>query len=127
MTAPTAALLVDGREVAVVEIADTAVRRARGMLLRRRLPPGLVLRRTGSVHGVGMTCTLDVALLDDDDVVRRVLRLRPFGLTLPHRRVRHVLEAPAGSFERWGLAAGARLRVVTEPPTAGSGAHQDGP
>lgn len=127
MTAPTAALLVDGREVALVEIADTAARRARGMLLRRRLPAGLVLRRTGSVHGVGMTCTLDVALLDGDDVVRAVLRLRPFGLTRPRRGVRHVLEAPAGSFRRWGLTPGARLTVVTAPRGDGAGAHQDGP
>lgn len=115
-------LRVDGREVAVVEVAETAARRARGMLLRRRLPQALLLLRTGSVHGVGMTCALDVALLSDDDVVRRVLRLHPFGVTRPRRGVRHVLEAPAGSFERWGLAVGARL---TMGPTL-SGAHDDG-
>ena len=127
MAAPTATLLVDGREVAVVEVADTAARRARGMLLRRRLPAGLLLRRTGSVHGVGMTFTLDVALLDDDDVVRAVLRLRPFGVTRPRRGVRHALEAPAGSFERWGLAPGARLGAAPAGAAARDRAHDGGP
>jgi uncharacterized membrane protein (UPF0127 family) len=112
MATGSARLLVDGREVAPVLVADTALARLRGMLGRRVLPPALLLRPAGSVHGVGMLQTLEVALLDADLQVRRVLRLRPFGMTAPRRGVRSVLEAPVGSFRRWGLEVGSRIAVL---------------
>lgn len=105
-------LLVDGREVSPVLLADTARTRLRGMLFRRPLPPALLLQPAGSVHGMGMLTTLEVALLDDDRQVLATLRLRPCGLTRPRRGVRSVLEAPVGSFARWGLVVGSRLTLV---------------
>lgn len=111
-------LVVDGTTVATVELADTAWDRFRGLLWRRHPPAGLLLRRSSSVHGVGMTYSLDVALLTADDRVTHVLRLRPFGATRPRRGVKHVLEARAGSFAQWGLQPGVRLEV--RPVTGGS-------
>lgn len=110
---PGVRLVVDGVEVADVLVADTYGLRARGMLARRPLPEALLLVPGGSVHGVGMTASLDVAMLSPIDggrtqvlgahrVVRTAL-LRPFGLVGPRRGVRSTLEAPAGSFARWGL------------------------
>ena len=115
-------LVVDGRRVADVLVADTYLRRLRGMLGRRVLPEALVLVPGGAVHGVGMTRSLDVAMLapegagagagaaSDTFVVVRTAVLRPFGLVLAPRGVRRVLEAPTGSFERWDLCPGARVR-----------------
>lgn len=109
-------LVLRGREVARVVVADTYLRRLRGMLGRRVLPEALVLVPGGAVHGMGMTRSLDVAMLvpaaaaDGGFVVVRTAVLRPFGLVTAPRGVRRVLEAPAGSFERWGLAEGDELR-----------------
>lgn len=109
-------LLVDGREVAEVELAATYLRRLRGMLGRRRLPEALLLVPGGSVHGMGMTVSLDVAQLVPatgrrrqvvgEHTVARTGLLRPFGLLGSARGVRSTLEAPAGSFARWGLEPG---------------------
>jgi uncharacterized membrane protein (UPF0127 family) len=114
--------VVDGTQVAEVELADTYLRRLRGMLWRQELPAGLLLLPGGSVHGVGMTRSLDVALLVPADessrgsrdaigthrVVRTAL-LRPLGLVTSARGVRSVLEAPVGSFAGWGLATGSTV------------------
>ena len=115
--------LVDGAEVAEIELADTYLRRLRGMLWRRSLPAGLLLLPGGSVHGVGMTRSLDVALLVPDGEgrrralgshrVARTALLRPFGLVTSARGVRSVLEAPVGSFASWGLAAGSAVEIVS--------------
>ncbi|MFC3689745.1 hypothetical protein [Aquipuribacter hungaricus] len=104
-----------GREV-TTELAGTYLRRLRGMLGRRHLPDALLLRPGNSVHGMGMLVALDVAQLvpGPDDGSYRVLRtclLRPAGLVGARRGVVAVLEAPRGSFGRWGLAAGDVLHV----------------
>lgn len=111
-------LVVDGREVGPLLLANTARTRLRGMLGRRPLPPALLLRPANSVHGLGMLATLEVALLDTDLRVRHVLRLRPFGLTRPRRGVTSVLEAPVGSFREWGLTVGSQLTVATREVAA---------
>lgn len=112
MATGTERLLVDGVDRAPLLVADTPRARLRGMLGRRPLPPALLLRPGNSVHGVGMHATLDVALLDGEQQVVRVLRLRPFGMTRPRRGVHSVLEAPRGSFGQWGLSTGSRIEIV---------------
>ncbi|WP_249380159.1 DUF192 domain-containing protein [Actinotalea sp. K2] len=104
-------LVVDGLDVAQVVVADTFATRLRGLAARRRLPESLLLSPSNSVHGVGMLVRLDVALLDGAGTVVDVLLLRPFGMTWPRRGVTDVLEAPAGSFARWGLSAGSTVTV----------------
>jgi len=102
-------LIVDGRDVADVVVADTWARRARGMLARSPLPASMWFVGETGVHGVGMTRSLDVALLDEGGRVVATTVLHPFGMTRPRRGVADVLEAPCGSFARWGLAVGSTL------------------
>lgn len=104
-------LLVDRRTVAEVVVANSVLTRARGMLFRRVLPEALLLRPCSSVHGAWMHVPLDVALLSLDLRVLHVQVLHPWGVTRPRRGVTQVLEAPAGSFERWGLAAGSCVEL----------------
>lgn len=106
-------LTVDDRPVADVEVADTVLTRARGLLFRRALPEALLLRPCSSVHGAGMRVPLDVALLSADLAVLGTQVLRPWAVTRPRRGVTQVLEAPAGSFERWGLREGSRLALTS--------------
>lgn len=104
-------LLVDGSDVAPVVVADTPWRRLRGMLGRHPLPPALILIPTNSVHGMGMRDPLDVAHLDKAGVVLSTTVLRPMRATRSVRGARQVLEAPVGSFDRWGLTRGSRVEV----------------
>jgi len=108
------ALVVDGRDVAAVLVADSAWARLRGLLgtaAGAEPPAGLLLTPGNSVHGWGMRYDLDVAQLDAEFVVVRAVRLRRGGLVGPRRGVRHVLEAPHGAFETWGLVAGSHVSV----------------
>ncbi len=108
----TAELRVDDRAIGPCLVADTFLTRLRGMLGRSPLPPALLLRPSGSVHGIGMRATLDVATLDADGLVLAVDVLHPFGVTRPVRGARQVLEAPEGSFARWGVVPGSRVGVA---------------
>jgi uncharacterized membrane protein (UPF0127 family) len=107
----TAWLLRDGDVLATVEVAETMAERSLGLLGRARGDGVLLLRRTRSVHSLGMRFPLDVGFLDGDLRVLSVRRLPAWRVTLPRPGCRHVLEAPAGSFERWSLAPGDVLEL----------------
>jgi uncharacterized membrane protein (UPF0127 family) len=108
-------LLRDGEVLASVEVATTRRARRRGLLGRDGHEGALLLQPARSVHTIGMRFPLDVAWCDRDLTVLRVARLPAHRITRPVLRAHAVLEAEAGSFVRWGLAAGDRLELRTEP------------
>jgi uncharacterized membrane protein (UPF0127 family) len=105
-------------------VADTTLRRLRGLLGRRKLSPGdgIVLRPGWSIHTAFMLFSIDVAFVDADQVVVKVVQnLKPFRASVC-RRARDVVELAAGEAERRGLKPGDRLtwaaRGVNGAPTA---------
>ena len=72
----------------------------------------MLLRPAMSVHTAGMRFPIDVAFCDAGLVViDTVCRVPPFRLLAPRLRARCVIEAEAGSFERWGLRPGDQLEL----------------
>ncbi len=108
---PNAWLLRDGDVLAAAEVASTYTERTRGLLGRQGFEGALILKRTRSVHTIGMRFAIDVAFLDRDLTVLDVVRLNPWRMTIPRRKCRSVLEAEAGAFERWRLKEGDRLEL----------------
>ena len=92
-------------------IADGVLARARGLLGRRALPAGegLWLRPAASIHTLFMRFPIDVAFLDRDDVVVRIVEGLPPWRVAGARRARSALELGAGECERRGLRVGERL------------------
>src|SRR5213075_2659912 len=92
-------------------VADTTLRRLRGLLGRRELSPGdgIVLRPGWSIHTAFLLFPIDVAFVDADQVVVKVVEnLKPFRASFC-RGARDVVELSAGEAERRGLKAGDRL------------------
>jgi len=102
----------DGRVVCErCVVADTALRRLRGLLGRRELSPGdgIVLRPGWSIHTAFMLFPIDVAFVDADQVVVKIVKnLKPFRASVC-RGARDVVELAAGEAERRGLEPGDRL------------------
>src|SRR5438874_13594434 len=92
-------------------VADTLFRRLRGLLGRRSLPPGygIVLRPGWSIHTAFLLFPIDVAFVDADQVVLKVVKnMKPFRASLC-RGARDVVELAAGEAARRGLKPGDRL------------------
>lgn len=105
-------LVRDGEVLASLEVARGVRERARGLLGRDSFEGALLIERTRAVHTIGMRFPIDVAFLDRSlRVLDTVAPLRPWRLTRPRLRARHVLEAPAGAFERWHLRPGDVLEI----------------
>lgn len=110
-------LLVDGHDVAPVEIAATRHQRSKGLLGRTGLTGALWLAPAHQVHTFRMQFAIDVAHLAKDGTVLYVATMPPGRLGRWVWRSGGVLEAEAGAFARWGLVRGGRVQV-TSPAAA---------
>jgi hypothetical protein len=104
-------LLKDDQVLAHVEVADSFGARLKGLIGRRDLEGAILLRPARSVHTIGMRFPIDVAYCDKEMRVVATLTMQPMRIGLPRPRAHAVVEARAGSFERWGVAAGDTLEI----------------
>lgn len=105
-------LVCNGRQVAPLEIADSALTAARGLLGRDGIDGAMLLRGgKAGVHTLGMRFALDVAYCDRNLRVLRTVRMAPNRVGAPLLSARWVLEAEAGAFSDWGVYVGAQLQI----------------
>jgi hypothetical protein len=104
----------DGREIAALEIAETAWERATGLLGRALVVPGtgMWLAPTRSIHTWWMRFAIDLVFLDDAcRVVKIVSAMQPFRLAWGGWHSRVAVELAEGEATRCGLAPGQQLRL----------------
>lgn len=104
-------LLREGEVLASLEVAESRRDRRRGLLGREGVDGALLLRPARSVHTLGMRFPIDVAFCDADLRVIRVVRMPRHRVSRVVWRARAVIEAEAGSFDRWNLRPGDELEV----------------
>jgi uncharacterized membrane protein (UPF0127 family) len=96
-----------------VELADTSMKRMRGLLGRPGLDAGggLWIKPSSGVHTIGMAFTIDVVGLDSDLRVIKLWRsLAPFRLTSVSFKLRSVLELPSGVISHSQMQLGDQLQ-----------------
>jgi uncharacterized protein len=110
----------DGRVLCErVEVADTILPRARGLLGRGHLSrgTGMTFRPGWSIHTAFMRFAIDVVFLDPELVVRRIdSTLRPFR-TASFKGAREVVELAAGECALRGLQVGEQIAWKTAGKT----------
>ena len=104
-------LVHDGKVLATLEVASTAPGRMRGLLGRDGIDGALLLDPARSVHTIRMRFAIDVAFVDRELTVVRIVTMRPNRLGLPVLKARSAIEAEAGAFQRWGIRVGDHLQI----------------
>jgi uncharacterized protein len=107
-------LLRAGDVLAAAEVAASRRARRRGLLGRDGVDGALLIDPGRAIHTVGMRFTIDVAYCrrtGDELEVLEVCTMVPWRIGVPRLRARCVIEAEAGAFDRWGLAAGDVLQL----------------
>ncbi|MGH3459346.1 DUF192 domain-containing protein [Aeromicrobium sp.] len=104
-------LVVDGRRVAPLELADSYRSRRHGLLKRDGVDGAFWLRPCRHVHTMGMRFAIDVALVDRRGRVLHTQTLQPGRFSAIRFRCRSVIEAEGGTFAGWELAAGSLVGV----------------
>jgi uncharacterized protein len=106
-------LVRDGDVLASADVARSARARTMGLLGRdeRSMTGALVLRPCRQIHTIGMHFPIDVAFCDRAGMVLRTQTVAPWRVTRLVWRSGFVVEATAGSFERWQLRPGDTIEV----------------
>ena len=94
-------MVSEARVLASAEVAGAGSDRRRGLRGRDGIDGALVITRFA----------IDVAFVDDDGVVIKIVRMRPRRLGSPIKEASWVIEAATGAFERWGLSVGDVVEV----------------
>ncbi|MFT4774343.1 MAG: uncharacterized membrane protein (UPF0127 family), partial [Ilumatobacter sp.] len=107
-------LVSDARVLASAELAETRAARRKGLLGRSSLDGALVIRPCRGVHTIGMKFPIDVAFIDEDGVVVKMLQMARHRVGIPVFSACTVIEANAGAFARWGVSVGDVIEVREE-------------
>lgn len=123
---PEHAWVLFGADTVRAEVARTEAARARGLMLRDRVPAGtgmLFVFPESEIQGVWMKDTLvplDAAFMDEDRIITQIERLEPGDETVRYSEVpvAYVLEVPRGWLGAHGIEVGDRARIVFQgdPP-----------
>ena len=109
-------LMSEARVLASIDVASNRAERAKGLLGRDTLEGAFAIKNCRWVHTIGMKFAIDVAYVDANDVVIKIATMRRHRLACPVPKARMVVEARAGSFERWGLHVGDPIEIrLTDP------------
>src|SRR6266403_2787975 len=112
-----------------LRLAHTHWARLRGLLGTKRLDPGhgLWLRPCRQIHMFGMRYAVDAFFLDEHQrVVRALSELSPWRVSPRVADAESVLELPAGTVARTGLAKGAQVVIEGDPVPVASRAGAGG-
>jgi uncharacterized membrane protein (UPF0127 family) len=99
-------LVRDDDVLAAAEVADSRRLRTRGLMGRDDVEGAFVIRPCRQVHTFRMRFPIDVAFCDRSGVVLHLTNLAPRRMSRVVWRSAFVIEARAGSFERWKLRPG---------------------
>jgi uncharacterized membrane protein (UPF0127 family) len=103
-----------GDVLASAEVARGIRERTQGLLGHRdsgAVTGALVLRPCRQIHTIGMRFPIDVAFCDRNGIVLRTATVAPWRVTRLVWRAGFVVEAAAGSFDRWQLRPGDTVEV----------------
>lgn len=104
-------LTEEGKVLASLTAPTTARAAMRGLMFTDPTDTAIFFSRGSMLHTFGVSFELDVAVLNQDLEVARTLRLRPKRFAFTGYRHGGIIEAEAGSFERWGLTIGQKLKI----------------
>lgn len=104
-------LVKNAKVLASLEVVRSPMAKAKGLLGRESLEGAVLLVNTRSVHTVAMKFDIDVAFLDRDNRVIKIIRMVPNRVSLYVIKAKSVIEVEAGALARWGVRIGDELEV----------------
>jgi uncharacterized membrane protein (UPF0127 family) len=105
-----------GINMGKVDIADSFMSRFRGLMLRKDLERGLILklpssrsRRGSAIHMFFMRIPLDIVFADEDKKVVDMISIEPWNTYTPKSPAKYVIELEKGSINKFNLEIGDEL------------------
>lgn len=100
-------LYVEDKKIMKVDVADTFFRRMRGLMLRKKIQKGLLIKPCNSIHTFFMKCNIDVLYVNKKGrIIRMICDLKPWRFGPLLFRSYAVIELPAGTINKTDIQPG---------------------
>lgn len=109
-------LLSHGNVLAAAERAVTKSQKRNGLIGKTQIVNPLVIEPCNWVHSIGMRCALDLIYLAADGTVLSLGHLKPWRVGPYTRGATTIIEAAAGSLEKWNIKVGDTVEVRRVEP-----------
>jgi uncharacterized membrane protein (UPF0127 family) len=113
--------LTKGTKIGKVEVADSFFSRFRGLMLRKKVGNGMLLKlpqsrsRHGSaIHMFFMRFPLDIVFADSDGKIVDMVTVDPWKTYTPRAPAKYVIELEKGSIKKFDLELGDDLDFTLE-------------
>jgi uncharacterized protein len=110
-----------GTNVGKIEVADTFMSRFFGLMFRRGVEGGLLLklpssrsRRGSAIHMFFMKFPLDIIFADESKIIVDLVSIDPWKTYTPIAPAKYVIELNKGSFERYKFEIGDELDLTQD-------------
>lgn len=107
----TALLMRSDEILTTADVACTPNSRRKGFIGRTNFDRAMVITQCKWIHTFGVKTQLDIAYVDASGAVIKIQSVQPFRMCAPVSRCKTVVEAGAGSFERWNLRVGDVIEI----------------
>ena len=104
-------LVSNGHVLCSAQLASQRKHKRKGLRGTDDSHEPIVIEKCRWVHSIGMSYPLDVAFLDANNSVIAIHRVAPWRIDRPVKNAVRIIEARAGSFERWPLRTGDIVEV----------------
>lgn len=104
-------LVREGEVLATLEVADSVGARFKGLLGRDGIEGAMYIRPAKSVHTIAMRFPIDVAFVNRDLVVLRLITMKRWRVSRWILKADGVIEAEAGTLRSWDLKVGDQLEI----------------
>ena len=104
-------LVSEGRVLAAAQRATDRADRRRGLMGVPVVEQPLVIAPCNWVHTFGMRVAIDVLYMNNENEVVGVDTLKPWRVGPYTRKASFVIEAAAGSIDRWNIGVGSTVEV----------------
>ena len=100
------------RTLKIVELTSFR-EKTKGLMFTKKIKP-IYFRTRWGLHTVFVTKPIDIVILDDDFVIRKLKKgLHPWTVFVWNPKYKNILEMPSGSINKYKLKLGKGVKIKT--------------
>jgi len=97
-------LVINNKEIIDIKVADTSFTRIKGLMFKKEINKGLLIKPCSSIHTFFMRKNIDVLFLDKQGVIIKMIHsMKPWKISPFVLKAKAVIELPENTIEKMNI------------------------